>query len=66
MNAEQIKGHLRYMSRRDKIEIQRWLDAELSGDFHALSGMRRLSAIGQEIEQKRKDAYEKNRNFFDR
>ena len=46
MNAEQIKGEVRYMSLSDKIEIYRWLDAEI-GD-----GLRRSLAIRQEIEQK--------------
>ena len=52
MNAKEIKGEIRYMSRSDKIEIYRWLDAELGDDLPSKIGLRRSLAIRQEIEQK--------------
>ena len=52
-----------YTIRDDKNEIHKWLNGEL-GDLPSGSGRRRLLAIGQEIEEKRKDACEKSRNIF--
>ncbi len=65
MNAEQIKGEIRYMSRTDKIEIYRWIDAELGDDHPSRIGLRRSLAIRQEIEQRCKGVHpEKTRNIF--
>ncbi len=49
MNAKEIKGEIRYMSRSDKIEIYRWLDAELGDDLPSKIGLRRSLAIRQEL-----------------
>jgi hypothetical protein len=64
MNAEQIKSEIRYLVRTDKIEIYRWLDAELGEDLPSRIGLRRSLAIRQEIEQKCKGIpYDKRRNM---
>ena len=52
MNAQQMKAEIRYMSRSDKIEIYKWLDAELGDELPSRIGLRRSLAIRQEIEQK--------------
>jgi hypothetical protein len=64
MSIEATSLSPEYVSRIDKIEIHKWLDGELGDDLPSMSGLRRLRAIGQEIEQRRKDAYEKSRNIF--
>jgi hypothetical protein len=50
MNMVEIKDEIRYMSRNDKIEIYRWLDAELAGDLPRI-GSRRSIAVREEIER---------------
>ena len=54
MNAQQMKSEIRYMSRSDKIEIYKWLDAELGDELPSRIGLRRSLAIRQEIEQNSK------------
>ena len=39
MNAEQIKDEIRKLSRRDKIEIYRWIDEEAAADLLSRIGM---------------------------
>jgi hypothetical protein len=41
MNAKEIKGEIRYMSRSDKIEIYGWIDRKVAEDLFYRIGMYR-------------------------
>ncbi len=49
------------MSQSDKMEIYRWLDGEVAGDFPSRIGSRRSIAIRREIEQQWKSYVDRER-----